>query len=55
MSLSDMIEELLPEGWSTDGYGMDSCLICPHGNTIEQDGRSGDCGCVSPFLTMGII
>jgi len=48
------LEEILPEGWETDGYGLDSCLICPHGHTIEQDGRCPD-GCVSPLITMGLI
>jgi hypothetical protein len=50
----DFIEEILPEGWETDGFGLDSCLICPHGHMIEQDGRCPE-GCVSPLLTMGLI
>ncbi len=51
----DFIEELL-EGteWETDGFGLDACLICPHGHLIEQDGRCPE-GCVSPLLTMGLI
>ena len=50
----DILEELLPSGWSTDGYGIDSLLICPHGHTIEQDGRCPE-GCVSPLISMGLI
>lgn len=45
---------ILPEGWETDGYGLDACLICPHGHTIEQDGRCPE-GCVSPLREMGMI
>jgi hypothetical protein len=48
--------ELLPDGWDTDGYGIDSNLICPHGNVLEQDCRgAGTCGCVSPLVEMGLI
>lgn len=50
----EMIESLLPEGWSTDGYGIDSLLICPHGHVIEQDGVCPE-GCVSPLRTAGLI
>ena len=50
----DIIEEILPEGWSTDGYGIDSMLECPHGYTIEQDGRCPE-GCISPLRLMGLI
>lgn len=48
------IEEILPDGWSTDGYGLSSMLICPHGNVMEQDG-SGPCGCESPLIGAGLI
>lgn len=47
-------EDFLPEGWETDGMGMDSLLICPCGITIEQDGRCPN-GHVSPLITMGLI
>lgn len=50
----DIIEELLPEGWSTDGYGIDSCLVCPCGITIEQDGRCPN-GHISPLRALGLI
>lgn len=56
----DLIEEFLEEngyaavGWETDGMGMDSMLVCPHGTTIEQDGRCPQ-GCVSPLRTSGLI
>ncbi|MDP3889853.1 hypothetical protein [Nocardioides sp.] len=49
------IEELLPEGWELDDtYGLDFTLTCPHGHTIEQDGRCPT-GCVSPLRAMGLI
>jgi len=48
------MESMLPEGWTTDGYGLSSNLICPHGNMMEQDG-SGPCGCESPLKEMGLI
>lgn len=55
MSLEDMIEELLPEGWEYErGYGMDGLLICPHGYEIEQDGRCPK-GCISPLRLLGLI
>jgi hypothetical protein len=53
----DLIEELLANvapDWSTDGYGIDSCLVCPCGYTIEQDGVCPD-GCVSPLRRLGLI
>lgn len=52
--MDEILESILPEDWSTDGYGLDSCLICPHGHTIEQDGVCPD-GCVSPLRTQGMI
>jgi hypothetical protein len=52
----EMIADLLPEDWDTDGdvYGLDFLLICPHGHTIEQDGRCPE-GCVSPLRELGLI
>lgn len=52
----DFILDLLPDGWDTDGdtFGLDFLLICPHGDTIEQDGRCPN-GCVSPLRTLGLI
>jgi len=46
------LDELLPEGWEHDAdiYGMDCTLTCPHGNDVEQDGFSPECGCRSPLL-----
>lgn len=54
MNPDEILIELLPEGWETDGFGFDSCLICPHGETIEQDGECPE-GCVSPLREMGLI
>ena len=63
MGLEDLIAEMFPE-WDTDGYGDSSNLICPHGETLEQDGwhmiedeMGGDTGqrCVSPLVAMGLI
>lgn len=48
--MDEMIRELLPDDWEVD----DGLLICPCGNTIEQDGRCPE-GCVSPLITMGMI
>jgi len=50
----DILNEILPEGWETDGYGIDSNLICPHGHIIELDGRCPE-GCVSPLVKWGMI
>lgn len=56
MDLEDILDELgaTEKGWSTDGFGIDSNLICPHGHMIEQDGRCPE-GCVSPLREAGII
>ena len=51
--LEELIEAMFPE-WETDGFGDESCLVCPHGHTIEQDGECPD-GCVSPLREMGLI
>jgi len=48
------LESILPDGWGTDGFGIDSLLECPCGYMIEQDGRCPD-GCVSPLITMGLM
>lgn len=50
------IADMLPDGWDCDAdtFGWDFQLTCPHGNTIEQDGR-GPCGCVSPLRALGLI
>jgi hypothetical protein len=50
----DLLNEILPDGWETDGMGLDSLLTCPHGATIEMDGRCPQ-GCVSPLREMGMI
>lgn len=50
----NFLEEILPSDWSTDGYGLESTLICPHGYRIEMDGECPE-GCVSPLKAMGII
>ena len=54
--ITEMLDELLPEGWEHDAgtYGSSFTLTCPHGETIEQDGRCPE-GCESPLLTLGLI
>ena len=53
--MEELIEELLPEDWEYEhGYGSDGNLICPHGHTIEQDGRCPE-GCVSPLVRLDLI
>lgn len=48
--------DLLPTNWEIDSeaYGLDFLLICPHGDTVEQDGNCPQ-GCVSPLVTLGLI
>lgn len=49
------VADLLPQGWELDDtYGLDFTLVCPHGHTIEQDGRC-PAGCVSPLRATGLI
>ena len=57
----DILEEVLESigaldaGWEVEpGMGMDAMLICPCGDTIEQDGRCPQ-GCVSPLRSAGLI
>jgi hypothetical protein len=50
----DILMSMLPEGWETDGFGIDALLICPHGTYIEQDGECPE-GCVSPLRELGLI
>lgn len=40
------------EGWTVDYAGR---FICPHGNAVEPDLRTGhgDCGCSSPMAQEG--
>lgn len=54
MDVDELLELIGAEGWETDGYGLDSCLIAPDGCTIEQDGRCAH-GHVSPLRTAGLI
>jgi len=49
---NEILDGLLPEGWSHDGFGFDANLICPHGDMIEMDGTCPE-GCESPL--MGLI
>lgn len=37
--------------WSVTTHGM---LMCPHGYTVEDDGRCPE-GCESPLMGAGII
>lgn len=48
----DLLDNSGYEDWEVED---DSILVCPHGNRIEWDGQSGDCGCISPLIEMGII
>lgn len=53
--LDSLIDGMLPEGWEREeGFGMDFLLVCPCGDTIEQDGTCPQ-GCESPLRTMGLI
>jgi len=54
MDLDEILAAMGFEDWSTDGMGIDSLLECPHGYTIEQDGRCPE-GCVSPLRLLGMI
>lgn len=56
MGFAEMLEDMLPEGWSVYDPEMgSSCLLeCPHGHVIEQDGHCSE-GCESPMLTLGLI
>lgn len=54
MDTNEMLNEILPEGWEHDGFGLDSILYCPHGDAIEMDGSCPQ-GCVSPLITYGMI
>jgi len=51
MSLDEVLAGLGADDWLADG---DDLLICPHGSTIELDGRCPD-GCVSPLISAGLI
>lgn len=51
----EAVRSILPGGWEIEeGFGLDFNLICPHGDTIEQDGKCAQ-GCISPLRTMGMI
>lgn len=55
--MRDVIESLLPEGWTTDAdyFGIfDMTLTAPDGCTIEVDGRCAH-GHVSPLKALGLI
>lgn len=49
-----VVESFLPEGWILEGDDLDGLLVCPHGHTIEMDGRCHE-GCISPLRTAGLI
>lgn len=50
----ELLAEIAPD-WETDGFGIDSILICPeHGERVEQDGVCPE-GCVSPLRGLGLI
>lgn len=54
MDIEELLEILGATDWETDGYGLDSCLICPCGVTIEQDGQC-PAGHVSPLRAAGLV
>lgn len=54
MDMDELLEETGADDWSSDGYGLDACLIAPDGCVIEQDGCCSH-GHVSPLRAMGLI
>jgi hypothetical protein len=55
-AFTSTVRSILPEGWSIHDENMapDFLLECPHGATIEQDGRCPE-GCVSPMIEAGLV
>jgi len=56
MDFEEILADLDPTGeWSTDGFGLDSCLEhC--GTLIEQDcPRCPECGAANPLRAAGLI
>ena len=56
--MDDFLDEFLEgSGFSTDGFGLDSILICDEdGSRIEQDcAKCPECGAVNPLRAMGLI
>lgn len=52
--LDEILEDLDPSGeWSTDGFGLDSCLI--HCDLIEMDADACFCGAPNPLREAGLI
>jgi hypothetical protein len=49
MDFDELLSELDPTGeWSTDGYGLDCCLI--HCTMVEQDAKCcPECGAPNPL------
>jgi hypothetical protein len=54
IDMDEILAVLGADDWSSDGFGIDSILICPHGERVEQDGRCPN-GCVSPLRAAGLI
>ena len=54
--MEQMLQELAEQfGWDYEtGYGTSGLFICPCGNSIERDGRCGECG-PSPALRAGLM
>ncbi len=54
--LTILSEQIEPTGWEIydPEMGLDFLLLCPHGDTVEQDGTcpSGD---RSPLIALGLI
>lgn len=55
--MGDMMQELFDDLGYEDWYVSEdgAVLTCPHGESIESDGRAEACGCVSPLLGLGMI
>lgn len=56
--MDEFLNELLEgSGFTTDGYGIDSCLVCEEdGTLIEQDCPAcPDCGARNPLIALGLI
>lgn len=55
--MMEVIEEMLePSGWEVydPEMGLSFLLLCPHGDTVEQDGICPN-GEKSPLIDLGVI
>lgn len=54
MSYAEMAAEIVSAEYPDFEVVDDAIIVCPHGHSIEYDGRCPD-GCESPLLTLGLI